>query len=206
MSKDPDDITIEEVFPGSFIFVQNNALSKTLCEKIIQKFEDDKENQYVGFVGPQGGNKIDRSLKRTTDLFLSVANGWEDIDAEIFQSFQKTLLKFSKMYPYFERIGPQDKGYRISRTEAGDFYNWHVEADAPGYCDRQLVALWYLNDIESPGGETEFKYQDIKISPQQGTLVLFPAIWTHEHRGCKVQNGTKYVLATWVIFNEEAYT
>lgn len=203
MSNELDDIKIEEVYPGSFIFVQKDSLSKDLCERIIQKFENDTENQYTGIVGSQVNNRVDTSLKRSTDLFISVAEGWEDIDTEIFEAFQKTLLKFSKMYPYFERICPNDKGYRIHRTEPGEFYHWHVENDGPTYSDRQLVALWYLNDVESPGGETEFKYQNVKVSPSQGTLVLFPAAWTHEHRGCEVLNGTKYTIVSWVIFGGE---
>ena len=28
--------------------------------------------------------------------------------------------------------------------------------------DRQLVAIWYLNDVDGPGGETEFLHQRLK--------------------------------------------
>ena len=65
---------------------------------------------------------------------------------------------------------------------------------------RQLVALWYLNDVPSPGGETEFLYQDIKVTPEKGKLILFPPFWTHEHRAATVREGIKYIATTWVVF------
>ncbi|MFV1998060.1 MAG: 2OG-Fe(II) oxygenase [Acidiferrobacterales bacterium] len=58
----------------------------------------------------------------------------------------------------------------------------------------------YPNDVDEPGGETEFLYQDIKVKPKEGTLVLFPPFWTHEHRAVTVKNGTKYIATTWVVF------
>ena len=65
---------------------------------------------------------------------------------------------------------------------------------------RQLVAVWYLNSLENQGGETEFRYQDIKVTPEAGMLLLFPPFWTHLHRGKTLQSGVKYIATTWVVF------
>ncbi len=54
--------------------------------------------------------------------------------------------------------------------------------------------------MPGPGGETEFLYQDLKIRPEQGKLLLFPPFWTHEHRGVILQQGVKYIATTWVVF------
>jgi hypothetical protein len=54
--------------------------------------------------------------------------------------------------------------------------------------------------VPGPGGETEFLFQNIKIKPEQGKLVLFPPFWTHEHRAVTLHKGVKYIATTWVVF------
>ncbi|MCY4305563.1 MAG: 2OG-Fe(II) oxygenase, partial [Aestuariivita sp.] len=68
------------------------------------------------------------------------------------------------------------------------------------FSNRQLVAIWYLNDVSGPGGETEFLVQQVCIKPEQGKLLLFPPFWTHEHRGVVLQEGVKYIATTWIVF------
>jgi hypothetical protein len=64
-----------------------------------------------------------------------------------------------------------------------------------------MVPMLYLNDVEE-GGETEFLYQSMRISPKQGTLVLFPAAFTHTHRGNPPLKGDKYFITSWIQFIE----
>ena len=40
----------------------------------------------------------------------------------------------------------------------------------------------YLNDIEQ-GGETEFPMHGLRIKPKTGRLIIWPAAYTHPHRG-----------------------
>jgi len=65
---------------------------------------------------------------------------------------------------------------------------------------RQLVAIWYLNDVAGPGGETEFPLQEILVKPAEGKLVLFPPFWTHVHRAVTLEDRVKYIATTWVCF------
>ena len=60
--------------------------------------------------------------------------------------------------------------------------------------------MFYLNDVQE-GGETEFFYQDLKIKPKKGTMVIAPAGFTHTHRGNKPISNDKYILTSWVLFN-----
>mgnify|MGYP002064549595 CR=1 FL=1 len=46
----------------------------------------------------------------------------------------------------------KDMGYAIQRTNPGEHYHWHIDGGSHDFADRQLVALWYLNDVEGPGG------------------------------------------------------
>ena len=52
------------------------------------------------------------------------------------------------------------------------------------------------------GGETEFLYQGIRVPPVQGTVLLFPAGWTHPHRGNPPLKENKYFMTTWLSFLE----
>ncbi len=189
--------SIREIRPDTFIFEQANALDPALCEDAIQRFEAHTDEQYEGRIG-QTVSK-DRSIKKTTDLVVSGKPHWKDIDQALFRSLGRAILEFRETFPYFK--GPfKDMGYGIQRYLPGEHYHWHIDGGSHEFSQRQLVALWYLNDVPGPGGETEFLYQDIKVTPERGKLVLFPPFWTHEHRAVTLQQGVKYIATTWVVF------
>jgi Rps23 Pro-64 3,4-dihydroxylase Tpa1-like proline 4-hydroxylase len=164
---------------------------------MIRRFEASEDEQYQGRIG-QLADK-DRSIKRSTDLVTSGKEHWKDLDGELFRSLSAAIREFRETFPFFK--GPfKDMGYAIQRTHPGEYYHWHIDGGSHEFSMRQLVAVWYLNDVPGPGGETEFLYQDIKIKPEAGKLVLFPPFWTHEHRGAELKQGVKYIATTWVVF------
>ena len=190
-------LTIQEVKANSFVFEKRDALTTNFCEEVISRFEQDKEGQYKGRIG-QLANEDD-SIKKSTDLVVSGKEHWKDVDKALFQSLGKAILEFREAYPFFK--GPfKDMGYGVQRTDAGEHYHWHIDGGSHDFSHRQLVAIWYLNDVTGPGGETEFLFQDIKIKPETGKLLLFPPFWTHEHRGVTLEAGLKYIATTWVVF------
>ena len=189
--------SIVEVRPDTFIFEKQHALSPETCQLAIERFEQRSEEQYEGRIGQDVGK--DRSVKKTTDLVVSGKPHWKNIDRALFRSLGQAILEFRETYPYFK--GPfKDMGYGIQRYNAGEHYHWHIDGGSHDFSQRQLVALWYLNDVPGPGGETEFLFQGIKVKPEQGKLVLFPPFWTHEHRAVTLQKGVKYIATTWVVF------
>ena len=60
----------------------------------------------------------------------------------------------------------------------------------------------YLND-DYKGGETEFLYYKKRVEPEQGKLIIWPAGYTHAHRGGLVLEGNKYVITGW--FNNSMF-
>lgn len=189
--------SISEVKPHSFIFEKPDALDKQLCQIAIKRFEELTAEQYEGRIG-QLADK-DRSIKKSTDLVVSGKQHWKDIDRALFRSLGAAILEFRETFPYFK--GPfKDMGYAIQRTNPDEHYHWHIDGGSHEFSQRQLVALWYLNDVAGPGGETEFLFQDVRIKPQAGKLILFPPFWTHEHRGVTLKQGVKYIATTWVVF------
>ena len=68
-------------------------------------------------------------------------------------------------------------------------YHYEQQSDDIQSQGRILTFMYYLNDIEE-GGETEFVYQDrLKIKPTTGTLLIWPAGFTHTHRALPIING-----------------
>ena len=189
--------SIRELKPHSFIFEKNDALPAFLCDDMVSRFEQAKEEQYKGRIGQTFEESF--SIKKSTDLVVSGKPHWQDVDNNLFRSLGLALREFKETFEYFK--GPfKDNGYAIQRTNIGEHYHWHIDGGSHDFSQRQLVALWYLNDVAGPGGETEFLFQDVKITPQKGKLVLFPPFWTHEHRGVTLEKGVKYIATTWVVF------
>ncbi len=189
--------SIKEVAPNSFIFIKDDALPGFLCDDMVQRFEQAKDEQYPGRIGQTF--EQDTSIKKSTDLVVSGKPHWKDVDNNLFRSLGMALNEFKQKYEYFK--GPfKDNGYALQRTNVGEHYHWHIDGGSHDFAQRQLVAVWYLNDVPGPGGETEFLFQDIKVTPKKGRLVLFPPFWTHEHRGVTLQKGVKYIATTWVVF------
>jgi len=189
--------SIREVKPGSFVFERKGALPPAFCEEVIRRFEASPDQQRKGVIGQLGDE--DHSIKKTVDLVVSDKDDWADVDQVFFRCVAAALREFRETFPYFK--GPfKDLGYQVQRYRPGEFYHWHIDGGSHQFSQRQLVVLWYLNDVPGPGGETEFLYQSIKVRPEQGKMVLFPPFWTHEHRGCELRDGRKYIATTWVVF------
>ncbi len=189
---------LNELKPASLIYEIRGALSAALCEQAIDRFEDHPEQQYRGRIGQDA--KVKPGVKRSTDLRISGRADWRDIDAALFDSLSAALGILSGIHPYFAHNEFRDEGYNLQRTAAGEHYHWHVDAGPGEFSQRQLVAIWYLNDVPGPGGETEFLLQDVSVAPERGKLILFPPFWTHVHRGNTVNDGAKYIATTWVCF------
>lgn len=189
--------TIREVKPGSFIFERHQALPGDFCDEVVRRFEAYPDHQRPGVIGQTGD--LEQSVKRTTDLVVSDKEEWKDVDQLFFRCMAAALGEFREAFPYFK--GPfKDLGYQVQRYLPGEFYHWHIDGGSHQFSQRQLVALWYLNDVPGPGGETEFLFQDVSVRPEKGKLVLFPPFWTHEHRAAELRSGAKYIATTWVVF------
>ena len=89
------------------------------------------------------------------------------------------------------------------RAGVGGYPYWHCELFPRNPDAEQLHrhVLWtiYLNDGFS-AGETEFLYQQRKIVPKTGSLLIAPTAFTHTHRGNTPQGGDKYIATSWVLF------
>ena len=189
---------IKEVKPLSFIYEIDRALEPDVCREMIRRFEANPDQQYPGRIGPVGLEA--ESIKKSTDLRISGCDDWRDIDSMLSKSLVTRFNELAREYPFFAANSFKDIGYNLQRTLPGECYHWHVDGGPGPFSERQLVAIWYLNDVPGPGGETEFPLQQTVIKPQEGKLLLFPPFWTHVHRGAVLEQGVKYIATTWICF------
>ena len=85
----------------------------------------------------------------------------------------------------------------------GGYPYWHCELyprDASAETlHRHLLWTLYLND-DFAEGETEFLFQQRKVKPRTGSLLIAPTAFTHTHRGNRPQGGDKFIVTSWILF------
>lgn len=183
------------------IFQVHNSLSKSFCDHLINKFEQD-DNKGPGVVA-SGGSFTEgniSSIKKSTDLYLTRPT-WTDEIQLLTSSLDKGIVQYHDTYlkdynvDYFQHT--TYIGFQIQRTNPGEYYKWHHDFASidPKYGNRLITYIWYLNDITS-GGQTEF-YDGTKIVPETGKLLLFPATWTYLHQGLPPEKEIKYIVTGW---------
>lgn len=89
-------------------------------------------------------------------------------------------------------------------ADQGGYPYWHCEhypkAGSVDPLHRVLLYTIYLNDGFAEG-ETEFFYQQRRIAPRAGDLLIAPAFFTHTHRGNRPRGADKYIATSWILFN-----
>jgi len=88
-------------------------------------------------------------------------------------------------------------------ADEGGYPYWHCELYPrdPG-CEtlhRHLLWTLYLNEGFA-AGETEFLFQQRRIVPRTGTLLIAPTAFTHTHRGNRPAGGDKCIATGWILF------
>jgi len=189
---------LREIKPLSFIYEIDNALPTDVCREVIRRFEDKTDQQNAGRIGTEQNEATE--VKKSTDIYISNRGDWRDIDRLLRQSLGTALHEVAREFPFFGVNRFRDIGYNLQRYQPGEYYHWHIDAGPGEFSQRQLVAIWYLNNVDGPGGETEFALQGVKVAPKTGKLVLFPPFWTHIHRAVEVTKDVKYIATTWVCF------
>jgi hypothetical protein len=89
------------------------------------------------------------------------------------------------------------------RAGEGGYPYWHCELfprdAAAETLHRHLLWTLYLNE-DFGEGETEFLFQQRRIVPRTGTLLIAPTAFTHTHRGNRPQGGDKFIATSWILF------
>lgn len=194
----------------NFIRVYDNVVSQKYCEDLIDYFNWCEK---VAFVYNRDNNeKLVRSdISTNLDPLMSTLNVNKfftfpnngDRVVEFNKGFEKVYTEYLNEFPYLKDIGEHAVfTYKLQKTLPSNGYHlWHFEKTARGFDNRISTFILYLNTFKpEDAGETEFLYQQLRVSPKAGTLVIWPASYTHVHRGNPPIGKTKYIMTGWTEY------
>ena len=185
----------------NFIEVYDNALSDELCDKIAT-YMDFVCVDNLGEVWEGDKMVIDAKQKDSYDVPMDLENDqW--INQEILSSLKVCIDKYKETHPQFNLINywKYDNKYNLQKYLPGQaFHKLHCESSSP-YCGIHRVAAWmfYLNTV-TDGGGTYFDNYDLTMNAVKGRCVIWPAFWTHMHKGVVSKTETKYIATGWISY------
>lgn len=191
---------------NNFIDVFPNCIPKEQCQEIINYFDQMRSHNLI--FSRQDLRDGEAHQKKDETVFLL-----EPETMAVHQTHPVLKLLVNNVYECYRNYVRkfsilQDSklhgisSIRLQRTEiGGGYHHWHYENNGMPEASRFLAFTVYLNDVEE-GGETEYLYQSLRIPAKQGTVVIWPAAFTHCHRGNPPLSGVKYIATGWIQFFE----
>ena len=189
------------------IAIFDDVLSEDFCNGIIEWFEDFDQNiikspeELVKRNGQgvrDGRGTNGRGARKDVSYFADTEGTGFDQDLRSF--INDCAREYITEYP---NLGSgyhlSNRALKIQKTPPhGGYHVWHHEHS---YEDMSRILVWtaYLNDIPEGEGETEFLYQGLKVNPKKGRVCLFPAGYTHLHRGNPPYSCDKYIATGWFL-------
>jgi len=115
--------------------------------------------------------------------------------------FKDVYPLYTQKYSYLKQLATHNiLEVKIQKTKIGGGYHiWHCENSKMKSRNRILAFMAYLNDVVE-GGETEFLYQKCRFKPERNTMLVWPAQFTHVHRGNPPLSNDKYIITGWVEY------
>lgn len=140
--------------------------------------------------------RVDKCLS-TEDFMLDHQCGYQYV-SQYNLVIGACLEHYINQYESLLNYRYQQAYLNVQRTLPGEgFHAFHAEDGSLG-CNRRLLAtMMYLNTVDD-GGETEFLYQHKRYKPIKGRVLIWPAGFTHTHRGLPPLSGEKFIATSWL--------
>ena len=191
------------------IAVYHNVYPEGYCEHLISEF-DRLENSGCS-VSRQDSSEAASHEKQDHQIFITLRNhnilDFENKSSEdlFFLGLQQCYDDYTEKYSLLRQNGNLRATHmKMQRTGPGGGYHlWHCEQGSGPMQGRALTYMLYLNNITpDDGGETEFLYQKKRLPPTANTMVIWPASYTHVHRGNTVLGDrSKYIVTGWFCYD-----
>lgn len=192
---------------GNFMGVYKNVYPEGFCEHLIRQFDILEANS----VGSDRLNSENAFAHRKDDYQIGFGATWHNLEAFngsgaanlFFEGLQSCYDAYVTEYSVLRDFRIRCSSMKLQRTPPGGGYHvWHGEHGPNEHASRVLVYMLYLNDLGADeGGETEFLYLRKRFQPTANTVLLWPASYTHAHRGNTVLGErSKYVVTGWFHF------
>jgi hypothetical protein len=158
--------------------VIDNALTEQECDALITEFNV-KLNEVDAYTGYEH-----KDIFYDNNILTSLVNRAFDKYTKTFPLINQTLYKWQLQAWRFKRFSP---GF--------SFNTWHSEHTI-ATPHRILACILYLSDHNCG---TEFMGTNETVLSKKGRLLMFPAFWTHIHRGqiCP-DNKERFVMSAYV--------
>lgn len=186
----------------TFIEAYANAASDDYCDRMIQRWEDLSSGVFSSSLGRMDGEQSNQSTVNRKDYAYFFNTDAQDLAEETYRILNVYLEKYINTYPSLGDHQLSSTSVKVQKTyPKGGFHQWHCEQRGLKDTLRTLVWTLYLNDMPDGEAETEFLEYGQKVQPKKGTLCIFPAAWTHTHRGNAVYTHPKYIATGWYYGN-----
>ena len=187
-----------------FIGFFSDVYPDGFCQHLIAEFD---RNQTLGAGSDrQTGEGAAKHLKEDYQIFSNGKNlkfdlfeGKKPLDM-FFKGLQHCFELYNDEFSTLKTLNINCRDMKMQKTSTGGGYHvWHSEQGNGSEANRGLVYMLYLNDLpKEANGETEFLYQQRRINPVQNTMLIWPASFTHAHRGNPVYgDNAKYIVTGW---------
>ncbi len=195
----------------NFISIYDNALTPEEC-KFIKDYHD--SDDYLLSIRQEGktlGDTVQKQWKDSHDRYMAMYidgayqnNGINNIIAK---SIKEHIEKYKKENPELNLL---DKwvirdNYNLQKYSPGGGYHvLHCENYNTGKHRTNILAwMYYLNTVREGGG-TYFSNFDLTVNAVEGRLVIWPAYWTHFHKGIVSKTYDKYIATGWFCLHDDA--
>lgn len=191
----------------NFIRVIPKALSEVDCDSLIadwDNFPRPLKEKPSNSITHRNDSMVtlDQLIEADTPESKQLKVGWY---TKIRKVIEEGRIEYLKDLGQHKLEPLKSVGYQLQKSTASKGGGYHVfHYERHGYTPqpdnavlRQLVWMIYLNDIPEGEGETEFLYQGLRVQPKKGDLVIWPAAFTHTHRGNPVYTTDKYIVTGW---------
>lgn len=194
---------------NDFIGIYRDSTAEGYCQHMIAEFErlcaEGAGDNRMQSEGTPPHRKDDHHMFLDTGLGSSFKLfGGAPALSPFYDATQACFDAYSARFSVLRDTPITGHTVKIQRTVPGGGYHiWHGEQSGGINAARVLTYMLYLNTLEpEEGGETEFLYQRLRLRPEENTMLVWPAAFTHAHRGNMVLgNRAKYVITGWFYYN-----
>jgi predicted 2-oxoglutarate/Fe(II)-dependent dioxygenase YbiX len=180
-----------------YIVVLKNLVPYTLCEDIIEEYENSED-----FCDAVTTGGINKKVRNCFNLDISsqsiISKNYEKrkfLDNKLFVVAGQALNQYNKLFSYSNNLAG-DSGYTLLKYDVGNHYSYHV--DDSNKTPRKLSLSLTLNDSFN-GGEFSFFHGHKIYKLNKGDGIIFPSSFMYPHAVLPVTEGTRYSIVTWFI-------
>ena len=188
----------KQYYIDNHIGLFKNFMPNKLIDKYVNYF-DKCEAQGACYVRKDNETSVSDSAINTimdTNVDLTYTN-----KPFINMFFKDVYPLYTQKYSYLKKLATHNiLEVKIQKTKVGEGYHmWHCENAEMKARNRILAFMVYLNDV-TEGGETEFLYQKCRFKPEKNVMLVWPAQFTHVHRGNPPLSNDKYIITGWIEY------